>query len=308
MGRGSMEDQEKERRLGLAYTTIVYLAWGLMPAYWKLMRRIDPITILSHRVIWSIVLLFLLLMAIYKPKNIMEPLRDRKTLALNLLASLSLLVQWAAYLVAIVTDRLVELSLGYFIYPIVLAFLGPIFIKEKITLPQLAAIVLASLGVLVKLLERGGVPVLALTLAFSFSAYSIAKKKARTKAINSIFYEILFMLPIALGYAIYAEATGAGYFVKPDIASIVLLIGGGILTASTLLLFAAGAKRIPIFAIGFLQYISPTMVLLLGIFAYGEEFGPSQWMSFGLIWLAVLVGAIPAIRTATRHKRIEGGS
>jgi chloramphenicol-sensitive protein RarD len=296
-----MDEQGRERAKGLACIVAVYVAWGLMPAYWKLMRRIDPLTILSHRVIWSAVFLLVLLAAIYRPKKFLEPLKDRKTLALNLVASLSLLVQWVAYIVAIVTDRLLELSLGYFIYPIVLALLGAVFLKEKMTLLQAAALVLASLGVLVKVLEQGGVPVLALTLAFSFSAYSVAKKKARTKAINSIFYEILFMLPFALGYAIYAEASGAGYFAKPDIASAALLIGGGVLTASTLLLFASGAKRIPIFTVGLLQYISPTMVLLLGVFAYGEEFGAGQWLAFGAIWLAIILSLVPSF------KRRSGG-
>jgi chloramphenicol-sensitive protein RarD len=293
-----MEEQEYQRRLGLAYTAAVYLAWGLMPAYWKLMRRIDPMTILSHRVIWSAAFLLILLAAVYRPKNLLQPLRDRKTLALNVVASLALLVQWAAYLVAVETDRLVELSLGYFIFPIVLALLGAIFLKERMTPSQLAAIGLATVGVLVKLFERGGVPVLALTLAFSFSVYSIAKKKARTKSINSIFYEIIFMLPIALAYGIRAEATGAGYFARPDIASIALLIGGGVLTAATLLLFAAGARRIPIFMVGLLQYISPTMVLLLGVFVYKEEFGTGQWLAFGAIWLAIAVSLAPVFRRA----------
>jgi chloramphenicol-sensitive protein RarD len=291
-----MGEEGKDRGRGLAYIVAVYLAWGLMPAYWKLMRQVDPLTILSHRVIWSAAFLLILIMAIYRPKNIMEPLKDRKTLGLNLVASLALLIQWVAYLVAIVTDRLVELSLGYFIYPIVLALLGTVFLKERMTIPQIAAIALASIGVLVKVLEQGGVPVLALTLAFSFSVYSLAKKKAKIKSINSIFYEILFMLPFALGYAIYAESSGVGYFAKPEIASILLLVGGGILTAATLLLFAAGAKRIPIFTVALLQYISPTMVLLLGVFVYKEEFGSSQALAFGAIWLAIAVSLAPALR------------
>ncbi|MDP3176588.1 MAG: EamA family transporter RarD, partial [Spirochaetaceae bacterium] len=288
-------ESERERRRGLAYISAVYLAWGLMPAYWKLMRHIDPATILSHRAIWSAAFLLILIAAIYKPTGILEPLRDRKTLALTIVASVSLLVQWAAYLVAITTNRLVELSLGYFIYPIIVAFLGAIFLKERMTVPQIVAMVLASIGVLVKVLEHGGVPVLALTLAVSFSIYSIAKKKARTKSINSIFYEVLFMLPLALGYAAYAEASGAGYFVKPDLGSATLLIGGGILTAATLLLFAEGAKRIPIVVVGLLQYISPTMVLALGTLIYKEEFGSIHWLAFGIIWLAIAVSTIPAI-------------
>jgi chloramphenicol-sensitive protein RarD len=290
-----MENEGRERRLGLAYITLVYLAWGLLPAYWKLMRQIDPLAILAHRALWSFVFLLALLAIVYRPKRILEPLKDRKTLLLHLLASLSLAIQWVAYLLAITTDHLVDLSMGYYIYPIVVVFLGMVFLKERMTSLQKIALALAAVGVSAKVIQYRSVPVLALTLAFSFAVYSIVKKKIKVNSLYSIFYEILFMLPLALGYAIHAEISGPGYFSAGDSGSSLLLMGGGVATASTLLLFAAGARRIPIFTVGFLQYISPTMVLLLGIFAYGEEFGPGQLIVFGFVWLAVIISSVPAV-------------
>ncbi len=290
-----MEGKGKEQKRGLVYITAVYLIWGLLPAYWKLMQKIDPLTILAHRALWSFVFLLVLLAIIYRPKRILEPLKDRKNLILYLLASLSLAVQWVAYLLAIVTNHLVELSMGYYIYPIVVVFLGMVFLKERLTIHQRIALGLAFFGVAVKMIQYRSVPVLALTLAFSFSVYSIIKKKIKINSLYSIFYEIMFMLPIALGYVVYTESVGSGYFAILDMRSALLLIGGGIATASTLLLFAAGARRIPIFTVGFLQYISPTIVLALGIFVYKEDFGPGQLIVFGFIWLALIIYSVPGV-------------
>jgi chloramphenicol-sensitive protein RarD len=297
-----MEDQGKEHRRGLAYITLVYLIWGALPAYWKLMLRISPITILSHRALWSFVFLLALLAIIYKPKHLLEPLKDRRNIILHILSSVSLVIQWVAYLLAITTSHLVELSMGYYMYPIIVVFLGMVFLKERMTAFQKVALGLASIGVLVKIVQYRSVPVLALVLALSFSIYSIIRKKIRINSLYSIFYESLFMMPIALGYVIRTEASGSGYFSVLDTRSAMLLIGGGIATASTLLLFAAGARRIPIFTVGFLQYISPTMVLLLGVFVYKEEFGPTQWIVFAFIWLALIIYSAPNVLGLIRKR------
>jgi chloramphenicol-sensitive protein RarD len=290
-----MEGQDRERTRGLAYIIAVYLAWGVLPAYWKLMQGIDPVTILAHRALWSLVLLVIVLVVMYKPRHLLEPLKDKSTLGMLLLASASLLAQWMAYLMAIVTNHLVELSMGYYLYPIVVVFLGMVFLKERMSVFQLIALGLAVLGVAIKIIQYRSMPVLALVLAFSFSIYSIIKKKIKMNSVHSIFYEILFMAPLSLGYVIFTESGGSGYFFKLEPAPVLLLIGGGLATAATLLLFASGAKRIPIFTVGFLQYISPTMVLFLGIFVYGEKFDTGQLVVFSFIWLGLIVYSVPGI-------------
>jgi len=284
-----MEQNQKEQARGVTCIVAVYLIWGVLPAYWKLLAAVPPFAVMAHRALWAFVFLLAALAAVYKPKHLFAPLADRQVFLLHLLASFSLAVQWTAYLIAVSSGRLVELSMGYYLYPLVVTFLGWVFLKEKLNRAKTVSLALAGCGVAVTLVSYGRLPVLALVLAVSFSVYSLVKKRIKINSLNSIFYEILFLLPFALIYLSWSGIRGHGYFYDSSPGYGILLIGGGVLTAITLLLFAAGAKRIPIFAIGFLQYISPTIVLLLGVLAYGEHFGPTQWASFALIWLGVLV-------------------
>jgi chloramphenicol-sensitive protein RarD len=307
-----MEENGKEARRGLALATAVYLVWGVMPAYWRLLRDVGPAAIIAHRALWAFAFTAAALALVYRPKRIMDPLKGGKTLLLCVLASLALLVQWVAYLLAVVTDQLVDLSLGYFIYPIVAALAGTLLLKERMSLAQKVSLGLACAGVLIKVIRFGSVPILALALAISFSAYSLIKRKIKLSSVSSIFYETLFMIPFALAYAAYAEAAGEGPFLSGGPGTAILLVGGGILTAATLLMFAAGAKRIPVFTLGFLQYISPTMVLLLGVLAYGEPFGPGEWLVFGLIWISLIVSITPSAlverKSALAARKRAGGA
>ncbi|PKL06309.1 MAG: EamA family transporter RarD [Spirochaetae bacterium HGW-Spirochaetae-9] len=292
-----MEPDSGEQAKGMAFMVAVYLIWGVLPAYWKLLGGVPPFAVMAHRALWALVSLVIALVFVYKPKKLFAPLADKEVLVLHLLASLSLAVQWTAYLIAVSSGRLVELSMGYFLYPLVVSLLGWIFLKEKLNGAKIASLVLAGSGVAVAIAGHGKLPLLALVLAFSFSLYSLVKKRIKINSLNSIFYEILFLVPFALGYVAWSGAAGKGFFYGSDTGLILLLIGGGIITAITLLLFAAGAKRTPIFAIGFLQYISPTIVLLLGVFVYKESFGLLQWTSFALIWLGVFVYIGHKVRT-----------
>lgn len=284
-----MEPDDREQARGMACMVAVYLIWGVLPAYWKLLRGVPPFAVMAHRALWALASLVVALVVAYKPKKLFAPLADREVLVLHLLASLSLAVQWTAYLIAVSSGRLVELSMGYFLYPLIVSLLGWIFLKEKLNGAKIASLLLAGLGVAVAIAGHGKLPLLALVLAFSFSFYSLVKKRIKINSLNSIFYEILFLLPFAVGYVAWSGAAGKGFFHTSDPGLILLLVGGGIITAITLLLFAAGAKRTPIFAIGFLQYISPTIVLVLGVLVYKESFGLLQWTSFALIWLGVFV-------------------
>jgi chloramphenicol-sensitive protein RarD len=284
-----MEPDGREQARGMACMVAVYLIWGVLPAYWKLLAGVPPLAVMAHRALWAFIFLLAALAIFYKPKHLFAPLADRQVFSLHLLASASLAIQWAAYLIAVSSGRLLELSMGYYLYPLVVTLLGWAFLREKLNRAKIVSLALAGAGVAVTIVGYGRLPVLALVLAGSFSVYSLIKKKIKVNSLNSIFYETLFLLPFALAYIAGLGISGRGIFYgsAPELAA--LLIGGGVLTAITLLLFAAGARRIPIFAIGFLQYISPTIVLLLGVFAYGESFGTTQRISFALIWLGVLV-------------------
>lgn len=312
------EQTGHEARTGYLQSVAVYLIWGFLPAYWRLLRPVDPATIMAHRILWSFVLLLAWLLLTGKFRNLQAVLKNRRTAGLLAAASLSLAIQWTAYLLAVARGRLVELSLGYYLYPVVLAVLGVIALGERITAYRAAAFIVAAAGIGLRFIRLGEIPPLALALAFSFAVYSLIKKKLSMESAQSVFVETLFMVPFASGYLILGGSltpaiaqlqgptTGAGAGGQLNPETLLLLAGGGAATVLTLLLFASGAKRIPVFAIGFLQYISPTIVLLLGIFAYGEKFGTDDYLLFGSVWLALAIYSIPGIKAAAKGLRSSG--
>lgn len=291
-----------ERARGLAYVMAVYVAWGLMPAYWKLGAGIPAATVIAHRAIWAFAIMALAFFSGGGKRRAAGIRLNRAAIALCAASSAALFVQWAAYLAAVEAGRLVDLSLGYFIYPVAVALLGVPFLKERLGPDRIVALALAGVGVAIKIWLGGGVPIIALALAFSFAAYSLLKKKIKLDSASATFFELAYMAPFALAYAAYVEASGSGAFVGRGAWPPLFLIGGGVATAVTLLLFAAGARRMPIATVGLLQYLSPTMVLLLGVLAYGEPFDPGQAAAFGFVWLGLAVDAIPAIRSGLRSR------
>lgn len=302
-----MEVEGRQRALGYLYMVLVYIIWGILPAYWKLLAAVPPLGVMAHRALWAAVLIFIVLFLSHRPNDIFSKIKSGSVLGLIVIASISLAIQWGAYLLAIVQGRLVELSLGYFIYPLVVTGLGRLFLGEKLNSSKIISLIFTGLGVLISLASMGKLPVLALTLAFSFAVYSLVKKKLGIPSLISTGFELLFLLPFALGYCLWAEASGPGFFLSTFQAGnggsapggggtlMLLLLGGGALTALTLILFASGSKRVPIFAVGLLQYISPTIVLLLGVFIYDEAFGIWRASSFGFVWLGICVYMLPGI-------------
>ncbi|NLK72212.1 MAG: EamA family transporter RarD [Clostridiales bacterium] len=302
-----MESNNKEYQKGLIYILLVYVIWGFMPAYWKLMKTVDPVLILAHRVVWAFVLLIIAMLLLYKPSNLLEPLKDKKNIFLFICASITLAGQWIFYILCIVTNHVAELSLGYYIYPIIVVIFSAFLFKEKTNIYTKIAFVLALAGVLIMIIGYNNVPALGLGVAVTFSLYSVVKKKLRVMSLFSTFYELLFLLPFALVYIFYMEINESGrYFANManNVSLPLLLIGGGVSTCITLLLFASGAKRLNFAAVGFLQYISPTMVIVLALAVYKEAFGPGEWISYGFIWIAVIVYSIPAIKELFFKKNV----
>ncbi len=310
-----MDNEGGQRALGYLYMVLVYLIWGLLPAYWKLLAAAPPLGVMAHRALWAAVLIFIVLFLSHRPNDIFSKIKSRKVVGLIAIASLSLAIQWAAYLLAIVKGQLVELSLGYFIYPLVVTALGRIFLGERLNFSKIVSLIFTGMGVLISLASMGKLPVLALSLAFSFAVYSLVKKKLGIPSLVSTGFELLFLAPFALVYCFWAEARGIGFFLTGSLAVtkaaargadgtdiVLLLLGGGLLTALTLILFASGSKRVPIFVVGLLQYISPSMVLLLGIFIYGEAFGLWRALSFGFVWIGIIVYLVPGIASMLKKE------
>ncbi len=278
---------------GVISAICAYLMWGFLPIYWKLLRQASALEILSHRVIWSFLflLIFLLLaqrMTTFREevRNILnEPRRITGVLAATLLISLN----WLIYIWAVNDNRIIETSLGYYINPLVNVLFGVILLKEKLSTRQYLAVALAACSVLNLVLQFGTVPWVALSLAVSFSLYGLCKKLLGISATTGITLETFLISPLALTYVLYLHSQGTGVAGSDHVFVTVLLIGTGIVTALPMVLFSNAANLLPLSLLGFIQYLSPTIALLTGVFLYHEPFTLTHGISFGLIWLALAI-------------------
>jgi chloramphenicol-sensitive protein RarD len=276
------------RNKGILFALGCYGIWGVFPAYWKLVAEVPALQLVSHRLVWS----FAFLMIVMTIMREWEPLRAQTTpraLKLYFLSGALLTVNWLAYIYGVNTGRVVEASLGYFINPLVSVLLGVIFFRERLQPVKWLSIALAAAGVLYLTISYGQPPWISLILAFSFGLYGLIKKLAPLGALHGLTVETLAMFLPALGYLIFVEANGTGSFGHTTTFANVIMIMGGVITAIPLLLFAGAAKRIPLSMIGFMQYITPTMQLFLGVFAYGEPFTTERIIGFSIIWLALII-------------------
>ncbi|SEA73773.1 chloramphenicol-sensitive protein RarD [Thalassobacillus cyri] len=292
----------EENKLGIIYTGGAYVLWGFLPIYWKLVQEVPPLAILGHRIVWSFVFMTGVVLILRKwsafKAEVRRTLKNRKSSLGITFASIAISINWLTYIWAVNTDHVVEASLGYYINPLVSILLGMIFFKETFTRPQWLAFMLAVAGVAYMTINFGSVPWLALLLAFSFGVYGLLKKTVDLNAIFGLAIETLIMTPIAAIYLVSLPQGNWGEIQWISLTSL-LLFGAGVATAIPLLLFAGGAKRIPLSMVGFLQYIAPTIMLLIGVFLYNEPFTKVHLVSFLLIWSGLL------IYTYSRVKRLR---
>ena len=280
-------------RRGFTSAAGAYILWGILPVYWKLLQQVPAYEILAHRVLWSFVFLFLLLVCTRQLNQfyteakslITQPKKAFSILAASILIS----VNWLVYIWAVNDGRIVETSLGYYINPLVNVLLGILFLKERLSRAQIVSVLLAAAGVLYLALHFGSVPWVALSLATSFGLYGLCKKLLNIGAVTGITLETLLITPIALSFLIYWHNSGLSVLHSDQPLATVLLLGSGVITAIPLLLFARGANALPLSVIGFIQFLSPTIALLVGIFAYHETFSSVHLVAFSLIWLALVI-------------------
>ncbi|HZK02731.1 MAG TPA: EamA family transporter RarD, partial [Anaerovoracaceae bacterium] len=263
---------KRQQELGMACAILCALLWGILPIYWKHLHPINPLLIMLYRLVLACILVFFAALVIYKWEGLTEPIKKKGTLVTFFVAGIVISVNWTLYIFMVNTGRIVQTSIGYYIEPLVVCAFGIIFFKEKLSKFKVAAIGLAAIGVCVMLLSYGQIPVLALVLAMSFATYAAIKKKTQAPALISLFYETIFLTPIAIIVIIYMEANGKGAFSVGEPKQIILLFFSGLFTAIPLSLFAMAANRISLLALGLTEYVSPTMGLILGIFLYKEPF------------------------------------
>jgi chloramphenicol-sensitive protein RarD len=293
---------------GLLYGAGAYGIWGLLPLYWHALDALLPLEILSHRIVWAL-LVTLGLVALRRGgwAWLGEALRTPRTMLTFALSSLLLSVNWWIYIWGVNNGHVVETSLGYFINPLVNVLLGMIFLRERLRPGQALAVLVALGGVLYLTLQLGTPPWIALSLAFSFAFYALLRKTAALGSLDGLTLETVLMVVPALGFLLFLEAQGRGAFPHAGLATNLLLVGAGAVTAAPLLLFAAAARRTTLTTMGILQYIAPSIQFALGITVFGEPLSMERLIGFALVWSALAIytleGAIQGGRAARARAR-----
>jgi chloramphenicol-sensitive protein RarD len=276
-------------RLGMLFASSAYVMWGLFPLYFKAVQDVPASEILMHRIVWSLGFLAIVLAWRKQWSWIAGVLRQPKVLAGFTASALLLSTNWFIYIWAVNNGRVVDASLGYFINPLVSVLLGSLLLHERLRPGQWAAVALAGAGVAWLTWQGGQPPWIGLALAITFGTYGLLRKTAALGTLEGLSLETLILFPVAIGYLFMLTLDDRNAFVSASASSQWLLAAAGPITAIPLLLFAAAARRIPLSLLGILQYIGPTLQLLLGVWLYHEPFGGARLAGFILIWAALAV-------------------
>lgn len=292
MGRKGIR-MNHARRTGMMAALSTYLIWGVLPLYWNLLARAEANEILAHRIIWSFVFMVVVLMVTKRWQNFKEDCRalwqDKKRAAILLLAAFTISLNWLTYIWAVNHGHVIDTSIGYYINPLMSVLFGIVFFRERISGLKKISLLLAAIGIVLMTYQLGKLPWVAVALAVSFSVYGALKKQLHLNPFSSITLETLLMVPFAVPYIGILMMSPANHFslATPDLA--LYLMGTGVVTAVPLVLFSYGANLLPLNVLGFFQYISPTIGLLLGIFFFHETFGMAQISALGFVWVAIVL-------------------
>lgn len=273
---------------GMLAAILAYTLWGLLPVYWKLIQHIPAAEILAHRIVWSFILLAVILAVRDYGRRMKKSLSHRQTLLAFAGSGTLLAINWLTYIWAVNSGFIVEASLGYYINPLVNVVLGVLFLKERLRPWQWLAVGLALAGVAYLTFNYGRFPWISLTLAGTFGLYGLLRKTATLGSLEGLSVEMALLILPALGYLAYLHADASGAFGETASTTLLLVLTGAA-TATPLLLFAYGARKVPLSTIGILQYIAPSMQLVLGVVVYGEPFPRARFVGFLCIWIALLI-------------------
>lgn len=277
---------------GIAYASLAYIFWGVVPIYWRGLSDVPPFEITVHRVLWCALFVVAVCIARGRFSHIAAIFRDPRLLATLTLTSILISTNWLIYIYCVASHQLVDASLGYYIVPLISIALGVTLFGEHMSRLRLFAVALATIAVVVKAIDVGHLPWIALGLALSFGFYGFFRKRANIDAMDGLTIETLILFPITLALVLYWTLSGTGAFRASVPLTDALLIFGGPLTAVPLAMFAAGARRIRLTTLGFLQYLAPSITLTLAIFGFGERFTSLDGVTFGCVWLALIVVAV----------------
>jgi chloramphenicol-sensitive protein RarD len=297
-----------DQRKGIWLAVAAYFVWGLGPIFWNALSSVPALQILSHRIVWSVPLLFAIIAGRRRLGVLASCLRSPRTVLVALVGGLLLATSWGVFVWAVTSDHIVDASLGYFINPLVSVALGVIVLRERLTSAQRVAVGIAATGVLGMTVLVGVVPWIALVLAFSFGTYGLLKKRTNAPPpFEGLFMETAFVAAPALIYLAALAGEGEGAFGSSP-STTLLLIAAGAFTVTPLVLFGAAAQRIPLSLLGILQYIAPTMHLILGVVVFGEAVSSGEWFGFVLVWIALIIYTVDNARTPSRPASAAPGS
>ena len=289
-----IKSQNTEAQIGIGYALLAFSAWGFIPIYWKLLNTVPSLEILTHRMVWSV--FFLLgLLAVQKRLGEFRELFHSPKYIFMLLGTATLLgANWFVYIYGVNTNQVIETSLGYFISPLLVILLGAVFLRERLNIWQVVAVGFAALGVLNFIWNFGSLPWIALSLAFTFSFYGLFRKMTPVKPLVGLLMETALLTPLAVVLIAFWEIDGTGHFGTTWMTDF-LLFGGGVVTSLPLLWFINAGKSLRYSTIGFIQYLTPSIQLLIGVYLFHEPFTPTHSITFGLIWAGLVIFSINSL-------------
>ncbi|MBD2814382.1 EamA family transporter RarD [Xenorhabdus sp. Flor] len=288
---------------GILYALGAYLIWGLAPIYFKSIQYVPPDEIVSHRVIWSVFFMVLMLTVTRHWRQVWAVIRQPKILLLLGFTAFTITSNWLTYIWAVNNNHLIEASLGYFINPLVSVLLGMMFLGERFRRMQWIAVALAFTGVLIQVVQFGSVPVIGLYLATTFAVYGLIRKKLGVDAQTGMLIETVWVFPVALSYLLFFTNSPTSNMLDNTYSLNLMLIAAGIITTVPLLFFTAAAAHLRLSTLGFFQYLGPTIMFLLATLVYGEKIGPDRLITFGFIWAALILFTLDALYTQRRLRK-----
>jgi len=289
---------------GVVCASSAFLIWGLSPLYWKVLHNIPAFEIIMHRVIWSFLFLLIILIFHRHWNELTAVIKKPRTILILLLTTVLLGFNWFIYIWAVNNEHILQASLGYFINPLINVLLGMVFLRERFRRLQTVSLVLAGIAVLYLTFYHGEFPWIALSLAFAFGFYGLIRKVAPVSSLVGLFIEMLFLSGPALAYILFLNSKGIGALFHISTKIDLFLMGTAFLTAFPLLLFTLGTRRLNLSTVGFLQYIAPSCMFLLGVFFYNEPISNTQIFAFVLIWTALFIYSTDAARYYRLTKKL----
>lgn len=299
--------RKRSEMLGFINAAAAFLLWGVLPLYWKLLQSVSSLEILANRIIWSFVFSTGLLFLRGQGARLKGILAERKKVLAAAVAALLVSFNWGVYIWAVNAGHVVDVSLGYYINPLLSVCLGMLILQERLGRWQTVSVFLALAGVAIITVEYGAVPWVALSLAISFGLYGLIKKMANIDSVVGLALETLFLAPVALAYLGFVHARGGLSFGGASFMQCLLLIGAGPATALPLIWFGRATQRIPLSTVGFVQYVTPTIMLLIGVLIYKEPFSTIHLAGFALIWCALVIFSWSQVKGFNTPEDMGGG-